>query len=291
LDDDQQIRIITSLHPSDSANVLEKLEDQEAVKIAEKLPHDQLADILDEMKSDEAADVVSELKSDQIALVLEEMEDPDEIIGLLQYPSDTAGGLMTVVEVTLKPDLTVSESLSIIRRGEKLSDNTYYLFVTDEDSYLIGVVGLHDLIYSPSGALIEGVMESNVISVAVTSHEEEFTQIMAHYGFLSLPVVDTLGKLVGVITGDDIFEVSRNKATKDMYGLAGITGEERLLGPIRESVIKRLPWLAINVLTLFIAISVIDAFEAVIAGTVALAIFLPIFCYFFIILVFFSSFS
>ena len=89
-------------------------------------------------------------------------------------------------------------------------------------------------------------------------------------------MVDEIGRLVGVITADDLIEVTEDEATEDMYRMVGITGEERVFGPVRSSVLKRLPWLAINMVTLLIAITVVDAFEAVIAGMVALAVFLPL---------------
>jgi magnesium transporter len=93
---------------------------------------------------------------------------------------------------------------------------------------------------------------------------------------MALPVVDEIGRFLGVITADDLIEVAEDEATEDMYRMVGITGEERVFGSARESILKRLPWLAINILTLFIAITVVDVFEEVIAGMVALAVFLPL---------------
>ena len=100
---------------------------------------------------------------------------------------------------------------------------------------------------------------------------------MSRYGYLALPVVDELDRIVGVITADDLIEVAENEATEDMYRMVGISGEEeRVFSPLWPSVFKRLPWLAVNMVTLFVAITVVDAFEEIIAGMVALATFLPL---------------
>jgi magnesium transporter len=110
----------------------------------------------------------------------------------------------------------------------------------------------------------------------VEADQELCARTLSRYGFLALPVVDEAGRLAGVITADDLIEVAEDEATEDMYRMVGISGEERVFGPLGPSVLRRLPWLAINMLTLFVAITVVNAFEWVIAGMVALATFLPL---------------
>ena len=119
-------------------------------------------------------------------------------------------------------------------------------------------------------------MDPNVVAVPVLADQEVCARTLSRYGFLVLPVVDEGNRLIGVITADDLIEVVEDEATEDMYRMVGIRGEERVFGPLFPSVIKRLPWLAVNMATLFVAITVVNAFEAVIAGTVALATFLPL---------------
>ena len=106
--------------------------------------------------------------------------------------------------------------------------------------------------------------------------QEDCARLLSRHGFLALPVVDEIGRFVGVITADDLIEVTEDEATEDMYRMVGIMGEERVFGPTSLSILKRLPWLAINIVTLFIAITVVDFFEPVIAGLVTLAVFLPL---------------
>ncbi|MBN1312644.1 MAG: magnesium transporter [Anaerolineae bacterium] len=271
-----QVALLTHLEPSDSADVLEEMEDDEAAAVAEMIPAAQLADILDEMEDDEAADVLGDLPADKAAEALREMEEPTDVIPLLRYPDDTAGGLMTQAVVTLRPHWTVGQALAELRRVGPRADSTYYLFVTSDAGMLLGVIGLRNLVTAPAKTPIAELMATDVISVPVTVDQEECARALSRHGYLALPVVDEVGHFLGVITADDLIEVTEIEATEDMYRMVGITGEERAFGPIRISILKRLPWLLVNVVTLLIAITVIDAFEPVIAGMVALAIFMPL---------------
>jgi magnesium transporter len=276
LPDTDQVALLSQMLPADSADVLEEMEDKDAAAVAELLHVADLAGILNEMEADEAADVLGDLSPERAAEALREMEEPEGIIPLLQYPDDTAGGLMTPAVVTLRRDWRVQEALDELRRVGPQADSTYYLFVTDRAGILQGVVGLRSLVVAFPETTIEAVMDTNVVSVPVTADQEDCARTLSRYGLLALPVVDELGRLVGVITADDLIEVAEDEATEDMYRMVGISGEERVFGPLRSAVLKRLPWLAINMVTLFVAITVVNAFEWVIAGMVALATFLPL---------------
>jgi len=272
----EQVALLSGLEPTDSADVLEEMEDEDAAELAELLPPAQLADILDEMESDEAADVLGDLPQDKVAETLREMDEPEEVIPLLRYPDDTAGGLMTRAVITLRQDWTAEQALAELRRIGPASESTYYLFIVDEVDRLLGVIGLRDLVTLPIGERISRRMKTDVVSVLVTTDQEECARTLSRHGYMALPVVDEIGRFLGVITADDLIEVAEDEATEDMYRMVGITGEERVFGPVRESILKRLPWLAVNMLTLFVAITVVDAFKAIIASMVALAVFLPL---------------
>ncbi|MGD9405455.1 MAG: magnesium transporter [Anaerolineae bacterium] len=276
LSDADRMSILSHLAPPDSADLLEEMEDEDAAALAELLPIADLVGILDEMEADEAADVLGDLTPERAAEALREMDQPSDIISLLQYPDDTAGGLMTSVVVTLRRDWRARDALRVLRQVGPDADNAYYLYVTDRAGILLGVVGLRDLVVALPETTIEALMDPNVVSVPVMADQEYCARTLSRYGFLVLPVVDDENRLVGVITADDLIEVAEDEATEDMYLMVGISGEERVFGPLFPSVIKRLPWLAINMATLFIAVTVVNAFEVVIAGTVALATFLPL---------------
>ena len=183
---------------------------------------------------------------------------------------------MTPAVVTLRRDWRAREAVRALRQVGPDADSAYYLYVTDNDGVLQGVVGLRDLVVALPETTIEALMDPNVISVPVLADQEVCARTLSRYGFLVLPVVDDGRRLVGVITADDLIEVAEDEATEDMYRMVGIRGEERVFGPLLPSVVKRLPWLAVNMATLFVAITVVNAFESVIAGTVALATFLPL---------------
>jgi magnesium transporter len=271
-----QVTLLAQLDPSESADVLEEMDDEDAAALAERLSAEDLAEILDEMEADEAADVLGDLPSEQAAEALRQMEEPQDVIHLLRYPDDTAGGLMTPAVITLRPEWTADDALAELRRIGPGAESSYYLFVTEDEGTLLGVVGLRELVTARPETLISDLMRRDVISVPVRTDQEDCARTLSRYGFLVLPVVDEIGRLVGVITADDLIEVTEEEATEDMYRMVGITGEERVFGPVYMSVLKRLPWLVINMVTLLIAITVVDAFEAVIAGMVALAVFLPL---------------
>ena len=272
----EQLSLLTQLRPSVSADVLEEMEDEHAGAVAELMSAAELGEILDKMEVDEAVDVLKELDPQQAAEALREMEEPETVIPLMRYADDTAGGLMTHAAITLRRDWTAYEALAELRRVGPRSDSTYYLFVVDDQELLLGVVGLRVLVTAAEDQLVGDLMAEDIVSVPVTMDQEECALLFSRYGFLALPVVDEIGRFIGVITADDLMEVAELEATEDMYRMVGITGEEQVFGPATLSVLKRLPWLAINMVTLFVAITVVDFFEPIIAGLVTLAVFLPL---------------
>ena len=276
LDTPDQVALLSHMSTTDSADVLEDMEDKDAAELAELIPSDQLAEILDEMETDEAADVLGDLTLEKVTETLREMKDPDFVISLLQYPDDTAGGRMTQAVITLHQTWTAERALAEMRRLGPEAESTYYLFILDDMESLLGVIGLRDLVTFPMVTPIAERMQTDVVSVLVTTDQEECARTLSRHGYMVLPVVDEIGRFLGVITADDLIDVAEQEATEDMYRMVGITGEEKVFGSVKDSIIKRLPWLAINIFTLFIAISVVDFLEEVIAGMVALAIFLPV---------------
>ena len=276
LEASEQVALFSQLDPVKSADVLEEMEDEEAADLAELLPSKQLAEILDEMENDEAADVLGDLPPDKATEALRKMDEPEDVISLMRYPDDTAGGLMTRAVITLRPDWVAERALAELRKVGPTSDSTYYLFVVDDDEHLLGVIGLRDLVTAPVDLPVSERMVKDAVSMLVTTDQEECARTLSRHGYMALPVVDEIGRFLGVITADDLIEVAEDEATEDMYRMVGITGEERVLGSASESILKRLPWLAINMVTLFIAVTVVDAFESVIASMVALAVFLPL---------------
>ncbi len=276
LEPGDQAEVLPRLEAEDAADLLEQLEDEDAREAATFLAPDQLADVLDEMEPDEAADVLGDLSPDHAATVIAQMDagQAEDVVPLLAYEDDTAGGLMTPDIPHLRRQMTCQQAIEHLRLIHPETETPYYLYVVDRNAKLIGIVGLRDLIVSDPQATVDSVMKQDVISVPLGTDQEECARIFARYSLLALPVVDTEGKLVGLIHHDDIVEVIEDEATEDMFRLANVSdGDLQVFSPVKLSVGRRLPWLVFNLFTAFLAASVISIFEGTIAKLAVLAVF------------------
>jgi magnesium transporter len=274
LDDQDQAVILPQLDINDTADLLEELDDEEAADVAESLSPRFLANILDAMEPDEAADVLGDLEPNLAAQALARMEEPDDVLPLLGYPDETAGGLMTTSLITLQRGITAGEAIDYLRRTPPGSDAPYYLYVTDKDRRLLGVVGLRDLVISRPEILIENIMDPSVITATTDMDQEDAARIMVRYDLAAMPVVDDSNVLWGTITYDDLMDVLEDEATDDIYRLANVSDPDLSVdSPIGISVRRRLPWLYLSGLTALFASWVISQFEATIAQVALLAAF------------------
>ena len=152
----------------------------------------------------------------------------------------------------------------------------FYLYVVDARRHLVGVTSLRRLLLVSPETPLKRIMTPEIISVRVDTDQEEVARQVASYNLLAVPVVDEENKLVGVITVDDVIDVIKDEATEDLYRLAGVSGDERVATPPFEALRKRLPWLGVNLVTAFVAASVVALFEGTIRRVTALAVFMPI---------------
>ena len=152
----------------------------------------------------------------------------------------------------------------------------FYLYVVDDRRHLVGVVSLRRLLLVPPDTPLKRIMTAEVYSVRVDTDQEEVARQVASYNLLAIPVVDSENKLVGVITVDDVIDVIKDEATEDVYRLAGVSKDDGVLTPPGESLRRRLPWLLVNLITAFIAASVVGLFSSTINEVVALAMFMPV---------------
>jgi magnesium transporter len=152
----------------------------------------------------------------------------------------------------------------------------FYLYVVDERKHLVGVTSLRRLLLVSPETPLKRIMTADLITARVDMDQEEVARQVASYNLLAIPVVDEENKLVGVITVDDVIDVIKDEATEDIYRLAGVAGDERAFTPAGESLRKRLPWLGVNLVTAFLAASVVALFEGTIERITALAVFMPI---------------
>ncbi|HKZ82912.1 MAG TPA: magnesium transporter [Anaerolineae bacterium] len=273
LEPEDQAALLPRMDPDDSADILEHLEDEEAAEVAEQLDPDTLSRIVDEMEPDEAADLLGDLSKERVDQVLARLEDPDEIRPLLIHPDETAGGRMTSDIFALRRRMTVQEAIDALRSLAPGEDVTYYLLVVDRDNILRGVLSLRKLLTADPSATLESIMDPDVISIQAGADQEEAARLISRYSLFALPVVDGAGRLLGLITHDDLVDVIEDEASEDIYRLGGVIDEDRASGPARFSVKHRLPWLYVNTFTAFIAAWVISQFESTIERVAILAAF------------------
>jgi magnesium transporter len=152
----------------------------------------------------------------------------------------------------------------------------FYLYVVDARRHLVGVTSLRRLLLVSPETPLKRLMTPDVISARVDTDQEEVARLVASYNLLAVPVVDEENKLVGVVTVDDVIDVIKDEATEDLLRLAGVSGDERIATPPGEALRKRLPWLGVNLVTAFVAASVVALFESTIEQVTALAVFMPI---------------
>ena len=276
LSPEAQNELLPHLDPEDSADILEELEDEDAAEIAARLDMDELARILDKMEPDEAADLLGDIPQEQVDEALLSVDGAEEIRTLLKHRDDTAGGLMTSVEVILHKDITAAQAIEQLRSSAPDTETVYYLFVVDDDLKLVGVVSLRQLIIASPSVCIDDIMDTGVISVPAETDQEEAARLMARYDLIAMPVVDGNGQLLGVITHDDLVDVLEQEATEDIQRLGGVPGERISEESVVSSLRTRLPWLVLNLATAMISVTVLSLFENTIAAAAILAVFFPI---------------
>src|ERR687896_693409 len=238
---------------------------------------EEIAKLLQEIPSDDAAALIDYLPEELSTEVLELMRrrESAQVESLLEYGEQTAGRIMNPSVFALSEDLTVGESITALQSSRDV-EMVFYLYVVDARNHLVGVTSLRRLLLVSPETPLKRIMTPDVISVHVDTDQEEVARQVASYNLLAVPVVDEESKLVGVITVDDVIDVIKDEATEDIYRLAGVAGDERVFTPAGESLRKRLPWLGINLVTAFLAASVVGLFEGTIQQVTALAVFMPI---------------
>jgi CBS domain-containing protein len=200
--------VLASLDDEAAADAIEEMEPDTQVEVLEGLEPGRAADILEEMSPDDAADLVADLSDETRLEILGLMErgEAAEVEQLLGYPEDSAGGIMTTEFVAVPANLTAAQTIDRLRELEPDAETIYYVYVTDEDGRLVGVLSLRDLIVAPPDGLISGVMIPEPVAVGTYDNQDEVAQVVARYNLLAVPVVDVEGRLAGIVTVDDAMD-------------------------------------------------------------------------------------
>jgi magnesium transporter len=298
------LNLLQKQHPADLAQVFTELHDKErhatfntlvekngklAMEALSELGPEQGGELLALRSAEEIARLVQLLPSDDAAPLIERLDTDlrgvvldlirpkpgGGVSALLEYEEKTAGRLMNPNVFALADELTAGESITALQQARDV-EMVFYLYVVDERRHLVGVVSLRRLLLVPADTPLKRIMTTDVYSARVDTDQEEVAGQVASYNLLAIPVVDEENKLVGVVTVDDIIDVIKDEATEDVYRLAGVSVDDGVLTPPIESLRRRLPWLAVNLVTAFVAASVVSLFEATITEVVTLAALMPI---------------
>ncbi|MBM2809646.1 MAG: mgtE [Chloroflexi bacterium] len=262
------------------ADAVAELDPSEAARLLVRFSRAEAADILEEMEPDDATDVVEELGEGEAEHILAEMRsaDAEEIRELLAYPPQTAGGRMTPDFVAISPGLTVAAAMRLIRAQAPDAETIYYVYVTDRYNRLQGVVSLRDLVLAEPRQLIADVMRRQVIHVPAAADQEQAARLLLDHNLLALPVVDYQGRLLGVITIDDVADVLEEEATEDIEKLGGSQPLEEpyLSASMFQIFRKRIVWLLVLFLAATQTSTVISIFSLELEHVVALSFFIPL---------------
>jgi magnesium transporter len=273
---EQQQEILPLMTPENTADIFEELEDEEVFDIANRMDTENLVEIVDQMEPDEAADLLGDITPEQAEQVLSQIDESEDIRALLEHADESAGGVMTALDIHIHQEMTVDEAIWHLRQAAPDSENIYYLFVQDEEQRLVGVVSLRDLVVANPGEKLKSIMDTNPLYTRVGADQEEAARLMQRYDLLALPVVDGEHKLVGMITYDDLLDVLEDEATEDIYRLGGVPREQPADVKVTSAMKTRLPWLILNLITALISATVLSIFENTIAQVAVLAAFFPI---------------
>lgn len=250
------------------------------IEMVEGAGHSHVANLIGEMSSDDRAELLRNLEQPVRESLLRLVDDADrrDIARLVDYPEDSAGALMTTDYAWLPVNISAGEAIQRLRVQAPDSETIYYIFIVDEQRRMLGVVSLRDLIMARPEARLSTIMETQVVSVPVTAEGEEVAQEMARYDLLALPVVDEQGRLVGIITYDDVIDVVVEEATEDVHrmGAVGPLEESYLETPFTTLWRKRAFWLAWLFFAELLTFWAMESFEHAIAQVVVLSLFVPL---------------
>ncbi|MDO5123234.1 MAG: magnesium transporter [Eubacteriales bacterium] len=277
---DSKIPLLFRMLPKElAADVFVEMDEDTQEFLIKGFSDSELKEVVDELSADDAADIIEEMPANVVKRILRQAspEARKEINGLLKYPDSSAGSIMTTEFVYLRPSMTVEEAIKRIRRTGVDKETIYTCYVVKNDSTLIGIITIKTLLLADEEELIENLMETNVISVGTLDDRELVVQTVKNYDFLAVPVVDTEGRLVGIVTVDDAVDVLVEETTEDIQKMAamGTTDKPYSKVGVFESWWHRIPWLLLLMISATFTGIIISSFEEKLAASLALTAFIP----------------
>lgn len=261
------------------ADVLMELDEEDRKKLLEGMDPEQIGHFIDLLDTDDAVDLIQELDEedrDEVISHIDDVEQAGDIVDLLQYDEDTAGGLMGTEMIVVNENLSMPDCLKEMRRQAEDLDDIYYVYVVDNDNRLKGILPLKKMITHPSVSKIKHVMETDPVSVRTETPIDEVAIDFEKYDLVAMPVVDGIGRLVGQITVDDVMDEVREQSERDYQLASGISSDVDASDSVIAQTKARIPWLLIGIVGGIVNSLILGGFEAQIAAVTALAIFIPL---------------
>lgn len=258
-------------------DLLFELEDHLRKEVTDQLSPKEMAEVITEMESDEAVQVLEDMEAEERNEVLREVpdEEREDIEIGLAYPEDSAGRRMQTELVSVATDWTVGQTIDFLREEEDLPEEFLDLFVIDGEDKPVGVISLSRILRSPRTTLMREIADETQVIVPAEMLQEEVALLFEKYDLTTSGVVDVAGRLIGMITVDDVMEVAREEFEEDVLRLGGV-GEETVDDSVIQASLKRFTWLLVNLGTAILASLVIGLFDGTLEEMVALAILMPI---------------
>ena len=275
---DERRLVWNLVNPEDNGEILLEVSDSVRESLIQDMDKAELLAAAESLDTDEIADIAADLPRDVITELLTtlDVQKRARLQSALAYPEDTVGALMDFEMVTIRADVTLEVALRYLRRLGELPDQLDKLFVVDREDRIIGVLPLKRLLTTDPEASVAAVMVEDFVRFHPEDEADEASQAFERYDLVTAPVVDTQGKLIGRVTVDAVVDFIRESADADMLSMAGLKEEEDLFSTVWNAAKNRWMWLAVNLVTAFIASRVIGTFEGSIEKLAALAALMPI---------------
>jgi len=270
-------RLIESVKEGLDPDLLFELEDHLRKELTDSLTPEEVAEAITEMDSDEAVQVLEDMEEEERAEVLSSVpkEEREDIEVGLAFPEDSAGRRMQTDVVAVGTNWTVGQTIDFLREESDLPEEFLDLFVVDENGHPVGIISLSQILRSPRNTLMREIADDTQVLIPAETLQEEVALLFEKYDLTTAGVTDSGGKLLGMITVDDVMEVAREEFEEDILLLGGV-GEETIDDGVLQSSAKRFAWLFVNLITAALASLVISMFDATIEQMVALAVLMPI---------------
>ncbi len=276
---EKQLDLLKTMSPNNAADTLAELDEEHAGDVLESLTLNEAVAIVSEMSPDDAVDVLDEMDEEQRDSILNSMsiDDAEELRSLMNFDPESAAGVMNTQIIILHSTSTADEIISHIRSNIDEIEDVYYVYIVNDEDVLCNILTMRDLMRMPRNVAVKDYLgEQELITIAYDMPKKDLGQIFIKYGFASLPVVDRTGRVLGVITHDDAFDLIQDEASADMLGMVGAGQDEDIDTYWLLSVKMRLPWLLVNLFNSSLSACVVYLFDGTIAQMATLAVLMPI---------------